>query len=83
MEPVFSAISEGDKENKMTWQQRSKSLEGLADNKQSKAFLQQDGHMVSQLNPRSLEDFRQFPKDEPNPYEDCQKSPEVLQDFQT
>ena len=41
LESDNSAVSEGDKENKVALQQRSKSLEGLADDKENKAFLQQ------------------------------------------
>ena len=44
-----SAASEGDKENKMSWQQRSKSLEVLADEKQNKALPQQNGHVTKKV----------------------------------
>jgi len=44
-----SPTSEGGKENKMSWQQRSKSLEVLVDEKQSKAFSQQNGHLSKEV----------------------------------
>jgi len=42
----LSPTSEGDKENKMSLQQRSKSLEVLVDEKQNKALSQQNGHLT-------------------------------------
>ena len=49
LESDSSATKEGDKENKMSWQQRSKSLEVLVDEKQNKALFQQNGHMANKV----------------------------------
>jgi len=44
-----SATIEGDKENKMSWKQRSKSLEVLVDEKQNNALSQQNGHITKEV----------------------------------
>ena len=49
LESDSSPTNEGDKENKMLWQQRSKSLEVLVDEKQNKALSQQNGHLTKEV----------------------------------
>ena len=46
LESDGSGTSEGDKENRISLQQRSKSLEVLVDDKQNKALSQQNGHVT-------------------------------------
>jgi len=49
LESDSSGTSEGDKENKLSWQKKSKSLEVLVDDKQIKAFSQQNGRMTNKV----------------------------------
>ena len=49
LESDSSGISEGDKENKISWQQRSKSLDVLADERENKSLPQHDGHVAKKV----------------------------------